>query len=158
MIEKGHKLRLLIAGGIDTSSYSSAYLKQFNFITYLGNIPQNQLPAVYNQMDVFVLNSIQDGFGMVLLQAMSMRVPPIATYNSGGADIIANGKNGFLIPILNDELLTESIKLLMDDTDKRKQMGEMARKTVADGFSWGDYGDRHVIFLNNHSDLTTKRN
>src|SRR5260221_8226859 len=98
-------------------------------------------------MDVFVLNSVQDGFGMVLLQAMSMQVPSIATYNSGGVDIIANNENGYLIPILDDRSLTESIKLLIDNPEKRKRMGERARKTVSGEFGWTDYGDRYTRFL-----------
>ncbi len=147
LIEQGFKIKLVIAGGIDTNSYPLNYLKQFNFVSYLGNIQQNQLPAIYGQMDVFVLNSVQDGFGMVLLQAMSMQVPSIATYNSGGVDIIANNENGYLIPILDDRSLTESIKLLIDNPEKRKRMGERARKTVSGEFGWTDYGDRYTRFL-----------
>lgn len=147
LIEKGNKLKLLMAGGLDAGSYTQDYLKQFDFISYLGNIPQNRLPDVYNAMDVFVLNSVEDGFGMVLLQAMSMGVPAIATHNSGGIDVIKNGENGLLIPILDDAALINSIEFLIKNPKSRMHMGELAEISVHDCFGWNDYGRRYIKFL-----------
>jgi glycosyltransferase involved in cell wall biosynthesis len=144
--EKGQAIRLLIAGSLDVDSYPVNYLKQFDFVTYLGNLEQHQLPDVYKQMDVFVLNSIHDGFGMVLLQAMAMEVVPIATVNTGGAEVIQHGLSGFIIPIMDDLELANCIALLIRDPNFRRKAGALARKRVMEGLTWKDYGNRYLEF------------
>ena len=53
-----------------------------------GHIPQIDLPTFYQQHHVLVLPSIQDGFGMVLAQAICCGIPIIATMNTGGRDLL----------------------------------------------------------------------
>lgn len=148
LIQKGYKIELLLAGDIDKNSYSQDFLAKHKFISYMGRLPQEDLPKIYSKMDAFVLNSVQDGFGMVLLQAMSMQVTPIATYNTGGPDLINDGDNGFLIPILDDNFLAARLELLINNVQLRKVMEVKARKTVINGYSWSDYGQRYILFLN----------
>ena len=146
LILKGYKVKLLVAGGIDRHSYPFDFLSQFPFVSYLGGLPQIKLPDIYKRMDVFVLNSVHDGFGMVLLQAMATGVTPIATYNSGGLDIIEEGVNGYLIPILDDLALANCIERLINSRNRNIELGLAARETVLNGFGWEDYGDRAVEF------------
>lgn len=147
LLKKKYKVRVILAGGIDTNSYSSTYLDQFDFVTYLGSVPQHNLPEIYQQMDAFVLNSVQDGFGMVLLQAMAMGVVPIATVNTGGLDIIEDGVNGFVIPILDNVSLANKIEFFILNKEKRLVMGKRAHDSIINGFSWNDYGNRYMKFL-----------
>ncbi|HMG15102.1 MAG TPA: glycosyltransferase family 4 protein [Saprospiraceae bacterium] len=144
LVNKGYSVKLLIAGGIDKNSFPTDYLSKYSFIEYLGNVPQNKLPKVYQRMDVFVLNSIQDGFGMVLLQAMAAGICTIATSNTGGPDIIQNDLNGYIIPINNDIVLSEKLEQLLLDRKKCKNMGVEARKSAINGFSWEEYGIRAI--------------
>lgn len=114
-------------------------------IKFLGHKPQRELYKYYSQSDVFVLMSVEDGFGMVVFQAMSCELPIIVSENTVGHDAVTkNGEEGFVIPIRDVDMLKEKIKFLYDNPDLRKQMGLRARKRVETGFSWDDYGDRYV--------------
>ena len=62
-------------------------------------VARHQLRDLYSQASLLVLPSIEDGFGLVIAQAMACGVPVIATTNTGGPDVIDNGVNGFIVPI-----------------------------------------------------------
>ena len=53
------------------------------------------------------MNSIEDGFGMVVSQAMACGLPVITTKNTGASEIIDDGINGFIIPIRDQKSLRE---------------------------------------------------
>lgn len=147
LIEKGLNISLHLIGGLDTETFDRKILVAYPWIFYFGSQKQSKLPIFYNRMDIFVLNSIQDGFGMVILQALSCGVPVIATENTGGPDIIKNGYNGFIIPINDEKSLCEQIEYCYNHREQTKKMGENARKSVESGLSWDDYGRRYVTFL-----------
>lgn len=102
------------------------------------------LADVYSQGSVFVLPSIEDGFGLVIAQAMACGIPVIATDHTGAPDIVREGIDGFIIPIRDVEALKEKILYLYENPDIREQMGKNAQERVASGFTWDDYGDRIV--------------
>ena len=109
-----------------------------------GHKPQNELYKYYSQGSVFVLPSLEDGFGMVIFQAMSCGLPVILSENTGGYDAITkDGEEGFVIPIRDVEALKEKILYLYNNHDKCKEMGKKAKQKVEDGFTWEDYGDRY---------------
>jgi glycosyltransferase involved in cell wall biosynthesis len=84
---------------------------------------------------------------MVLLQAMSTGLPVIATTNTGAPDIVKEGENGFVIPVNDDEALADKILFCYQNRLKTNEMGVEARKTASNGFSWNDYGQRYVQYL-----------
>lgn len=73
---------------------------------------------------IFVLSSIFEGFGLVIVEAMSCGLPVIS-YDCpcGPKDVITNNKDGFLIPTNNEVLLAEKISLLIENEKRRKLMG-----------------------------------
>ncbi len=109
-----------------------------------GTFPQSELYRYYAQGSVFCLCSIQDGFGMVLIQAMACGLPAIATVHSGGPDIISDGQEGFLVPVGNVTAVKEKLKWLHEHPAEREKMGVAAEAKARRGFSWDDYGDRAV--------------
>lgn len=111
---------------------------------WVGRVPQRELASHYNRSSVFVLNSIQDGFGMVMLQAMACGLPVVASENTGGPDVIQEGIEGFIIPIRNAEKLKEKLAYLYENPEIRERMGLAARARAAQGFSWSDYGNKMV--------------
>ncbi len=113
-------------------------------IRFLGHKKQDSLYEYYSQGSVFILPSIHDGFGMVMTQAMASGLPVIATENTGGPDIIENGKQGFIIPIRDTESLKGKISYLYENRDICREMGQLAKKKVSSGFTWDDYGDRII--------------
>jgi len=109
---------------------------------WIGHVPQRELARHYSQSSVFVLNSVQDGFGMVIIQAMACGLPVIATTNTGGPDIIREGENGFIIPIRDVITLKERLVQLYKNPEEGKRMGVSAVKRVKEGFTWGNYGNK----------------
>ncbi len=108
---------------------------------YFGPQPQAKLHEYYSECSVFAMCSIEDGFGLVLPQAMACGLPLICTTNTGGEDLIEDGKEGFILPIRDAEALKEKIIYLYDHQDICYEMGQAAKRKVQHGFTWDDYGE-----------------
>ena len=72
-------------------------------------VPQSQLPAEYAQADVFVFPTIQDGFGMVLAQAAASGLPVLTTPHSAGADLVHEGRTGWILPARDPSAFAERL-------------------------------------------------
>lgn len=108
----------------------------------LGHIPQPELKNLMSRSHVLVLPSIQDGFGMVMAQAMACGCPVIASRNTGGEDLFTDGKEGFIVPIRDVDALAERMQQLADAPDARAAMAVRALDKVRGLGGWRDYGDR----------------
>jgi glycosyltransferase involved in cell wall biosynthesis len=90
----------------------------------------------YAAMDVFVLPSAQpEPFGGVVLEAMGMARPVIATAMGGSLDQVEEGRTGFLVPPGNAEALADKLALLLADRSLRERMGIAGRERLAGCFS-----------------------
>lgn len=118
-------------------------------VHFLGHKPQNELYQYYSQGSVFVLMSLEEGMAMVQPQAMACGLPLVISTNTGGSDLISEqGKEGYVIPIRDVEKLKEILLTLYNNPKKLAQMSENAQKRVEKGFTWDDYGDRYMKYLN----------
>lgn len=86
---------------------------------------------------IFILSSIYEGFGLVIVEAMSCGLPIISyACPHGPKDIITDGKDGFLVPCYNQEILAQKICHLIENEKKRQNMGlnaiEKAKKFQTD--------------------------
>ena len=78
---------------------------------------------------IFILSSIYEGFGLVITEAMSCGLPVVSyACPCGPKDIITDGKDGYLIPCYNEEILTQKICHLIENEKERKDMGLNAIK------------------------------
>ena len=98
------------------------------------------LALLYSQASAFCLPSIDEGFGMVVLEAMSYGLPVIVTENVGAADCIRDGVEGFIVKIRDAAALEEKILSLYENKAKRLAMGEAAAKRTLK-YTWDVYGD-----------------
>lgn len=108
----------------------------------IGFVPNKLLYKYYSQSSVFVLPSIEEGFGKVILEAMSCGLPAIVTTNTAAGDVVRDGKDGFIIPIRDVEALKEKITYLYENRDSCKEMGSNAKKRVRKDFTWEAYAKR----------------
>jgi alpha-maltose-1-phosphate synthase len=76
-------------------------LLEEKWISYFGILRGQELLEKYNSASVFCLPSFEEGLALVLTEAQYCRIPIVATPNSGAADIIKNGVNGFIVPAGN---------------------------------------------------------
>ena len=114
---------------------SNGLEKYFEFTGHVTNVKDYM-----DKCTIIVHTSIEpEPFGMVIIEAMALEKPVIATNFGGPIEIIDNEKDGFLIPPQNPELLAESILKLIENPSLRKQMGKKAREKVIAKFNVRDY-------------------
>ncbi len=95
------------------------------------HLTNEQLNGLYQEASVFVLPSVDDGFGMVVVEAMRAGVPVIVTKNVGVSEGITDGKEGFVVPIRDINALTEKIRFFYNNPAKTEEMGEAASVKAA---------------------------
>ncbi len=108
----------------------------------LGHMPQTELKNVMSRSHVLVLPSIQDGFGMVMAQAMACGCPVIASRNTGGEDLFSDGREGYIVPIRDVDALVERLQHLADHPEARTAIGQQALGRVRGFGGWRDYGEK----------------
>ncbi|NIO49830.1 MAG: glycosyltransferase [Candidatus Aminicenantes bacterium] len=84
---------------------------------------RDDLAKIISIYDVFVLPSLNEGMGRVLVEAMALGKSIVASNIGGIPDLVIHGKNGFLVPPKNPEELAKYIQVLLEDKDKREKMG-----------------------------------
>lgn len=95
---------------------------------------RDDLVKIISIYDIFVLPSLNEGMGRVLVEAMALGKSIIASNVGGIPDLVIHGKNGFLVPPKNPKELAKYIQVLLEDKDKREKMG-LAGKEMAYNFT-----------------------
>lgn len=91
-----------------------------------GWVPVTTLQSLYHHCYAFVMPSLQEGFGLVYLEAMNYAKPCVGCFDQGAEDIIIHGETGFLVHNPNDsEELFKVVSDLLKDPAGSRQMGEM---------------------------------
>ncbi len=85
---------------------------------------RNDVPEIISCSDLFVLPSVNEGFGVVLLEAMAMRCPIVATNVGGVPEVVLNGETGILVPPGDPAQLAEAIIQLVRDRALAARMAE----------------------------------
>jgi glycosyltransferase involved in cell wall biosynthesis len=99
-------------------------------VEFLGFVNYKDLPMYYRSSEFFVLSSLQEGFGIVLIEAMACGKPVISTDCGGPSDFVVNGKNGFLVPVNDINLMASKMLELLKGDRLIKKMGRNALKTA----------------------------
>jgi glycosyltransferase involved in cell wall biosynthesis len=112
---------------------------------WVPHLPHPEAIGLMRQHDVLVFPSLCEGFGLVILEAMSQGVPVITTPHTGGPDVIEDGTDGFIVPIRDPDAIADRLTLLADDRDRLAAMGEAACYKATD-WSWSRY-ERELVAL-----------
>ena len=107
-----------------------------NSVKLVGFVPESELTHYYANCDLFVLHSLYEAFGIVLLEAMACGKPVVATKCGGIPEVVINEKTGLLSPPRKaNELARACIKILQSPEMKQK-MGQNGLNRVLKRFSW----------------------
>jgi glycosyltransferase involved in cell wall biosynthesis len=101
------------------------HLKVSENIRFLGWRPD--VPEVIATFDIFCLPSLNEGMGKVIVEAMAMGLPVVASDIGGIKDLVQNGENGLLTPPGDAHALSEALALLCRDPERRRRMGTAGR-------------------------------
>lgn len=102
----------------------------------LGELQRKQVAELMAAADVFVLPSIVESFGMVLLEAMAVGTSIVCTRTQGAMDIVENGVNGVMVPPADDDALADAIVRVLSDRRLAKRLRANGLKVVHRRFSW----------------------
>ena len=93
------------------------------------------VPRVLAAMDIYMLPTHREGFGVAFVEAMSMEVPVIASRIPPLDDIIVDERTGFLAEVGNAKAFARSAELLLKDSELRRRMGHAGRRHVIERFA-----------------------
>jgi glycosyltransferase involved in cell wall biosynthesis len=91
---------------------------------------RNDIPAILKASDIFVLPSLKEAFGLVILEAMASGLPVIATRSGGIPDIIEEDKSGYLIAPGSSEVIENAIKTVLLNPDQKQDVAKEALKRI----------------------------
>jgi starch synthase len=127
--------RLLLAGSMNLDE---KYLSRYGGFDYLGALPRMRLLEVMKEADLFVFPSLAEGFGLVIGEAMAVGLPVLTTRNTGGPELITDGREGWCVAAHDVNALAERIEWAYQHRDAAYEMGTLARRR-AERWTWADY-------------------
>jgi len=100
-----------------------------------GKLTPEQVWSTLHTCHTFTLPAQSESFGISILEAMGMGIPPICTNVGGIPEIIDHNKNGFLIPLNDHKTLADTLLKLFNNPQLRDTIGDAGREKVATTFS-----------------------
>ncbi len=137
--------RVLVKQGIDQFSVvfaGSGYQEQqlysgiaengvSNVAFYVGFVPYYSMASCYRQADVFVFPTMDDVWGLVLVEAMTFGKPVICSQYAGARELVSDGENGFVVDPRSVEALANSMRKFIEDQSLITRFGARSRELVS---------------------------
>ncbi len=119
--------RLLLRSSASFQPYPvlAELLRSTPNVELVGYVPD--ISDFYRRCDAFVLPSVDDGFGMVLFEALANKVASIATTHCGASELLTSGVNGLIVPPFSEDALAEAILTLYRDPALRASLANNGR-------------------------------
>lgn len=130
--DRGQDINLILVGDGPEREYLESLASSSGIsdkIIFLGSVPDEEKFQYLSASDIYVLPSLHEGFGIVLVEAMRCGLPIVATNEGGQTDIIKDEKNGILIPPRDVDALAIAISELASNLERRKTMTEFNKKS-----------------------------
>ncbi len=117
---------------------SHLYEEYKPYVEFWGHVSFDQLIELYSTSHVFVFPSLGEGYGLVILEALSAGLPVICSNNCVGSDIVKDGANGFVIEAGDKDALIDKIEWF---DEHREELSEMSKNAVSsvENISWDGY-------------------
>jgi len=104
-------------------------------VEFVGELSRESLTAAYRSSKLLVIASRSEGLPLVLLEALWLGVPVVATAVDGLPEVVVEDVNGLLVPPENAGALADALLRLLLDSDLRRRLGRQARASIVDRFS-----------------------
>lgn len=123
-------------------------------IVFAGSVLNTKLPLYYQEADICVFPSVvagsgdQEGFGLVLVEAMGCECAVVSSDLPAVRDIVINDKTGRIVPQKNPDALVEVISELLDNPSECASLGRQGREFVLKRYDWDIIAASYSQFLN----------
>ncbi|MFH1782215.1 MAG: glycosyltransferase family 4 protein [Candidatus Omnitrophota bacterium] len=144
ILKEAPDIVLVFVGDGKEKSRIIDFMQSFNLSDNVVFIkPQINTVNVLSIMDIFMFTPTRkEGFGLVLLEALAMGKPIVATNVGGVSTVIKDGVNGFLVGPMKPELLIKPVLKLLKDEELYKNMARAGKETVVQKFSVDGMADK----------------
>lgn len=105
-------------------------------VTFLGWVPNAELPPYYRAAAVSVIPSLEEGFGIPAAEAMGCEVAVVASDAGGLPEVVEHNVTGLVVPRGDSAALAQAIGSLLSDPQRRRQMGQAGRARALKLFDW----------------------
>lgn len=139
------KTRFYIIGFYDNGEYASRIIeeaKSLENIVITGNLTREEMDNIYSEIDIVVCPSREETMSIVLTESMMYGKPCIGSDNTGMADYIDDGVNGFVCRTEDAEDLCEKMRYFIHNPERINEMGQEARKVYEEYFTMDKFADR----------------
>jgi glycosyltransferase involved in cell wall biosynthesis len=137
---------LIVGGGGNTGSDTdpestrlallAADLGLRGHVKFLGQVPREDMPAIFRSADAVVCTPWYEPFGIVPLEAMACGIPVVAAAVGGLADTVLDKRTGLHVPPRCPEATAEALALLLSSPQLRQDLGAAGRIRAASRYSW----------------------
>lgn len=145
-LKKKHKgVALLICGEGPLRNEMENFVEQNNLkdVVFAGRVFGQDKQKHFNLCDIFIMPSKNEGFGLVIGEAMACAKPVVITSAWSASEAITNGEEGFLAEAENEQDWYHKIEKLIQDKKRRQQMGQNGIKKTQAVFSWHKVVPQH---------------
>lgn len=101
-------------------------------VEFLGEVSRSRLAEEYVNADCFCLSSVQEGFGIVFIEAMAAGLPIVACRAAAVPEVVPDGVAGILVEPRSPERLAAALEEVLTDAARRKEYGEAGRRRAAE--------------------------
>lgn len=134
--EEGLQVKAVIIGDGEYRDYYHKLAESNNNIIFTGSISHSEIQKYFAMADVFMLPSLSEGLPNVLLEVAACAKPIVATNTGGISDIVIHGKTGFLVEHGDLDAFIEYVRLILNDEELSKKLGNNAYEHVRKEFDW----------------------
>jgi glycosyltransferase involved in cell wall biosynthesis len=113
------------------------------FVTVIDRVPEDRVMAEYRRHDALLFTSTYEGFGLVVIEGMSQRLPVIATPVGCAASLVRDGETGYRVPVRDAAALAAAVRLVLADPGDARRRADNAREQVA-GMTWRATAERTI--------------
>jgi len=136
--QQGHNFTWTIIGDGPIKEELVFHIHQMGLqqhVQLVGQKNREEIITAYNNASIFFLPSVYEGIANVVLEAMSMELPVVATRSGGMQEVITHNQNGMLADVYDAETLANNITQLLSNEAACRQMGIQARQRIIEQFT-----------------------
>lgn len=138
------RLNVVGSGPLDAKVRATVALKGLlGSVTFYPSMKHSDLLQLLASSILIIMTSRQEGLPTVVVEALALGKPVVATAAGGLREIIKNGENGFLVPSEAAESLAQQVLMILNNDDLRRELSRHARESVAN-YRWNEIATQYV--------------